>query len=118
MENKPIEIDVKELTKLYYSIGEVADMFNVSKSLVRYWETEFPTLKPHKNSKGDRRFTKQNIEQIKEIYHLVKEKGYTLDGAKQELKTSKKVGKEKDQLLSTLTALKTDLEKLRDILKD
>ena len=118
MENKPLEIDIKELTKLYYSIGEVADMFNVSKSLVRYWETEFPSLKPHKNSKGDRRFTKQNIEQIKEIYHLVKDKGYTLDGAKQELKASKKVGKEKDHLLSTLLALKTNLEKLRDSLPE
>lgn len=117
MENKPVDIDVKELTKLYYSIGEVAEMFNVSKSLVRYWETEFPSLKPHKNSKGDRRFTKQNIEQIKEIYHLVKEKGYTLEGAKQELKASKKISKEKENLLTTLNGIKSGLEKLKNSLE-
>jgi DNA-binding transcriptional MerR regulator len=58
----------KELTKLYYTIGEVAEMFDVSKSLIRYWESEFSVLKPHKNSKGDRRFTKQNIDQLELIW--------------------------------------------------
>ena len=58
--------------KLYYSIGEIADMFGVSKSLIRYWETEFTILKPHKNSKGDRRFTKENIDQLQLIFDLVK----------------------------------------------
>ena len=71
-----------DITKLYYSIGEISVMFNVSKSLIRFWEAEFDLLKPHKNSKGDRRFTKQNIEQFRTIYHLVKERGFTLDGAK------------------------------------
>ena len=65
-------VDVSKLTKLYYSIGEVADMFDVSTSLIRYWENEFDALRPHKNSKGDRRFTKDNIEQLNEIYHLLK----------------------------------------------
>ena len=79
----------KELTKLYYTIGEVAEMFDVSKSLIRYWESEFSVLKPHKNSKGDRRFTKQNIDQLELIYHLVKERGFTLEGAKKEIRGNK-----------------------------
>ena len=70
----------KEL-KRYYTIGEVADMFGISKSLIRYWEGEFDNLKPHKNSKGDRRFTPANIEQLRLIYDLVKVKGFTLEGA-------------------------------------
>ena len=60
--------------KRYYSIGEVAEMFDVSKSLIRFWESEFSLLRPHKNSKGDRRFTPQNIEQMRLIYQLVKER--------------------------------------------
>ena len=78
-----------EITKLYYSIGEIAEMFSVSKSLIRFWETEFDLLKPHKNSKGDRRFTQQNIDQFRTIYHLVKERGFTLEGAKREIKNNK-----------------------------
>ena len=80
--------------KRYYSIGEVAEQFDVSKSLIRFWETEFTHLRPYKNSKGDRRFTKQNIEQVREIFHLVKERGFTLNGAKRELKVLKKQQKE------------------------
>lgn len=78
----------KEIEKLYYSIGEVADMFGVSKSLIRFWETEFDILKPRKNSKGNRLFTNKDIENLKIIYHLVKEKGFTLDGARKKLKES------------------------------
>lgn len=76
----------KEIEKLYYSIGEVADMFGVSKSLIRFWETEFDILKPRKNTKGNRLFTKKDIDNLKVIYHLVKEKGFTLDGARKKLK--------------------------------
>lgn len=78
----------KEIEKLYYSIGEVAEMFHVSKSLLRFWETEFTVLRPRKNQKGTRLFTKKDIETLKTIYHLVKEKGYTLEGAKKKLKES------------------------------
>lgn len=78
--------DISQLTKRYYTIGEVADMFDVSKSLIRYWEVEFDFLKPYKNSKGDRRFTIQNIEQFAQIYQLVKERGFTLEGARRALK--------------------------------
>ena len=103
-----------ELTKLYYSIGEVADMFGVSKSLVRFWETEFDTLRPHKNSKGDRRFTKQNIQQLKVIYTLVKEKGYTLKGAKKELKENKHKALRRQETIDKLKEIKRFLLNLRE----
>ncbi len=102
-----------EITKLYYSIGEVADMFGVSKSLIRFWETEFDLLKPHKNSKGDRRFTQQNIDQVKMIYNLVKEKGFTLKGAKKEIKENKTNLKQRLKTLDTLKSLRTYLEDLK-----
>ena len=78
-----------EIEKLYYSIGEVAQMFGVSNSLIRFWETEFTILKPRKNAKGNRLFTKKDIENLKIIYHLVKEKGFTLEGARKRLKEAK-----------------------------
>ena len=106
-------VDTEKLTKLYYSIGEVADMFDVSASLIRYWESEFDYLKPQKNSKGDRRFTKQNVDQLNLIYHLVKEKGYTLDGAKRELKDIRKSQQQKNQLIKKLKAVRKGLEKLK-----
>ena len=80
---------MQNLDKLYYSIGEVAEMFEVSRSLLRYWENEFAFLTPRKNRKGDRLFTKENIQQIQIIYNLVKIRGFTLEGAKQELKKEK-----------------------------
>ena len=77
------------IEKVYYTIGEVADMFQLNTSHIRFWEKEFDVLKPHKNKKGNRLFTKDDIEQIKLIYHLVKERGLTLKGAKQKLKDNK-----------------------------
>ncbi len=82
-------IETQNLDKLYYTIGEVADMFEVSRSLLRYWENEFSFLTPRKNRKGDRLFTKENITQIQIIYSLVKVRGFTLEGAKQELRKEK-----------------------------
>lgn len=72
--------------KRYYKIGEVADAFGVNASLIRFWEKEFKVIKPKKNAKGNRLFTKEDIENFKLIYNLVKERGFTLDGAKQKLK--------------------------------
>ena len=106
-------VDVSKLTKLYYSIGEVADMFDVSTSLIRYWENEFDALRPHKNSKGDRRFTKDNIEQLNEIYHLVKERGFTLDGAKTELDRLEERKKSKNSLIKQLNEIKKGLKNIR-----
>lgn len=76
-----------QLTKLYYSIGEVAGMFDVNTSLIRFWEKEFSEIKLKKNKKGNRVFTPKDVLKIDVIYHLVKERGYTLDGAKKALKS-------------------------------
>ena len=102
------------LDKRYYTIGEVAEMFQVSKSLIRFWENEFDSLRPHKNSKGDRRFTPQNIRQFELIHELVKERGFTLDGAKQEIKRQQKFQKKKSQVLNSLQEIKSFLEQIRD----
>ena len=79
----------KEITKLYHSIGEVADMLSVNTSLIRFWEGEFDILKPKKNKKGNRLFTQKDLENLKLIYHLVKNRGFTLEGAKLKLKSNK-----------------------------
>ncbi len=99
--------------KRYYTIGEVADMFDVSKSLIRYWETEFDYLKPHKNSKGDRRFTPQNLEQLQLIYHLVKEREFTINGARLEIKRLHEIQKEKKAILAKLESLRGFLEEIK-----
>ena len=74
------------IEKIFYSIGEVADMFGVNTSQIRFWEKEFENLKPHKNKKGNRLFTREDIEQLKLIYHLIKERGMTIRGARQKIK--------------------------------
>ena len=82
-----IKFDIDKSPKIYYSIGELAKMLNVNTSLVRFWEKEFEILKPKKNNKGNRQFTKEDVKNCHLIYHLVKERGYTLNGAKDVLKT-------------------------------
>ncbi len=77
----------KEITKLYYSIGEVASMFGVNTSLIRFWEKEFDIIKPNKTKKGNRLFSAEDIENFKKIFILVKGEGYTLQGAKEKLKS-------------------------------
>jgi len=77
-----------ELTKLYYAIGEVADMFGVNTSLIRFWEKEFDIITPKKNKKGNRLFTPKDIQNFNKIYHLVKVQGFTLDGARKTLKNN------------------------------
>lgn len=79
----------KEIEKLYYTIGEVANMFNVNTSHIRFWSKEFDVIRPATNKKGNRMYTQPDIENFKKIYHLVKEKGFTLKGAKSELKDKK-----------------------------
>jgi DNA-binding transcriptional MerR regulator len=101
----------QELTKLYYSIGEVSEMFSVSSSLIRYWEAEFSILKPSKNSKGDRRFMVKDIRNLEKIYTLVKERGFTLDGAKKELKKKKSLVNSSDITIK-LKKIKNKMEKL------
>lgn len=110
-----MKIDLPE--KLYYSIGEVAKAFNVNTSLIRYWEQEFPIIKPKKNKKGNRYFTPEDIKNFKIIYHLVKEKGYTLDGARIALTTNSKIS-ETITLIDRLEFVKAELLKLKDSLSD
>lgn len=100
--------------KLYYSIGEVADMFNVSNSLVRYWESEFRQLKPQKNHRGDRKYTVKDIKTLEAIYNVVKEKGYTIDGAKKALNTELKKQKKSEQLIVKLVKVRKGLEKMKN----
>lgn len=107
-----------EIQKLYYSIGEVAEMFGVSNSLLRFWESEFDILKPKKNRKGDRRFTQKDIENLKIIYHLVKEKGFTLEGAKKEIKQNRERLQQRFQHIERLKELKAFLQVLKDELPD
>ncbi|HMQ06951.1 MAG TPA: MerR family transcriptional regulator [Saprospiraceae bacterium] len=102
-----------ELTKLYYSIGEVSEMFDVSPSLIRYWESEFTHLRPKKNRKGDRQFTKKDIENLRRIYILVKERGFTLEGAKRELKNPT-INRSKEDAKTRLIQLSKKLKNLRD----
>ncbi len=103
--------------KLYYSIGEVAKAFDVNTSLIRYWEQEFPIIKPKKNKKGNRYFTPSDIENLKIIYHLVKEKGYTLDGARVALTTNTKIS-ETITIIDRLEFIKAELLKLKNSLND
>lgn len=79
-----------DIDKLFYSIGEVAKKYKVNVSLIRFWEKEFDILKPKKNKKGNRMFTKKDMENLDIIFHLVKERGFTLEGAKKKLKENKK----------------------------
>lgn len=92
------EITEKDLKKLYYSIGEVAELFNVNTSLIRFWEKEFTIIQPKKNKKGNRLFTPKDIVNFNKIYHLVKTKGFTLDGAKKALKTFDKDSEEENKI--------------------
>ncbi len=107
-----MHIDLPE--KLYYSIGEVAEAFGVNTSLIRFWEKEFDVLKPKKNAKGNRRFTPQDIKNLELIYHLVKERGFTLDGAKIHLKQNKQKTLDQFEIIRKLKAVKAELLKIKE----
>ncbi len=100
--------------KRYYGIGEVAKAFGVNTSLIRFWEKEFDALKPKKNAKGNRKFTPEDIKNLQLIYHLVKERGFTLDGAKIHLKESKQKTLENFQIIEKLERIKAELTKIKE----
>jgi DNA-binding transcriptional MerR regulator len=104
----------KEIEKLYYSIGEVAEIFGVAPSLIRFWETEFDVIKPKKNRKGNRQFTKEDIDNVRTIYHLVKEKGFTLQGAKEMLRNDNQSVRDKMELMESLKNVRSFLVELRE----
>src|SRR3954469_22017148 len=107
----------KEIEKIYYSIGEVAEMFNVAPSLIRFWESEFELIQPKKNRKGNRQFTREDIDSVRTIYHLVKEKGFTLQGAKEMLKNDTQSVKNKMEMIESLRGVRKFLIELRDKLQ-
>ncbi len=104
----------KVIVKKYFSIGEVAEMLNVATSLIRFWENEFDIIKPKKNRKGNRQFTRNDIDNVKLIFHLVKEKGYTLQGAKDLLKNGNDTLKEKVEIIDSLKKVKNFLLEIRE----
>ena len=104
----------KPIEKLYYSIGEVAKTFDVNISLLRYWEKEFDILKPKKNKKGNRMFTKKDVENLHIIYHLVKERGFTLEGAKNKLKENKSDTIDNIEIVNRLKSIRNFLVELSD----
>jgi DNA-binding transcriptional MerR regulator len=99
--------------KIYYSIGEVAELFKVNASLIRFWEKEFEIIKPLKNKKGNRLFTKQDIDNFHIIYHLVKERGFTLQGAKDKLNANKTEVVDNHELVKSLQKVKEFLLEIK-----
>lgn len=105
----------KEL-KLYYSISEVARMFDVNESLLRFWEKEFPQLNPKKAGRGVRQYRKEDIDTVKLIYHLVKERGMTLPGARQRMKDNKEATLRNFEIVERLKNIREELVGMRDAL--
>ncbi len=104
---------VKDNAKVYYSIGEVAKMFKLNTSLIRFWEKEFDIIQPHKNKKGNRLFTQEDVDNFHLIFNLVKEQGYTLSGAKQQLKNHPESTKENFEIIKSLKNVKGFLQDLK-----
>ena len=105
--------------KLFYSMGEVAEMFDVNTSLIRHWESQFSILRPKRNKKGNRLFSPEDVENLKMIYHLVKERGMTLEGAKKALrKAPSESGVDRDaELMERLQRIRALLVEVREDLK-
>ena len=104
----------RDISKMYYTMGEVTTMFGVNHSLIRYYEKEFDVLQPKKNKKGNRYFTNEDIENLKVIFHLVRDKGYTIQGAKDHLKNNMTETKSQQSILTSLENLKKFLLEVRD----
>ncbi len=104
----------RDISKLYYTMGEVAAMFDVNASLIRFYEKEFEVLQPKKNKKGNRLFTPEDIENFKIIFHLIKDKGYTLQGAKDHLKQNLNDVKDSQRVINSLENLKKFLLEVKE----
>ena len=104
----------QEVKKIYFSIGDVAEMFNVNTSLIRFWEKEFDIIKPHKNQKGTRYFTQQDIDNFHLIFHLVKERGFTLQGAKDKLNENKTETIDHHEIVKSLEKIKSFLIEIKN----
>ena len=104
----------KKIEKLFYPIGEVAQMFNVSVSSIRYWEKEFNILKPKKNKKGNRMFTKKDVNNLRIIHHLTKERGFTLEGARKKLRENKSDTIDNIEIINHLKNIRKFLVEFRE----
>jgi DNA-binding transcriptional MerR regulator len=104
----------RDISKLYYTMGEVTQMFDVNASQIRFYEKEFDILQPKKNKKGNRLFTPEDVENLKIIFSLVKEKGFTLHGAKDYLKQNKSEIKENQKVIDSLERLKQFLLEVKE----
>lgn len=100
--------------KRYYKIGEIAKAFGVNASLIRFWETEFEVLKPKKNKKGNRLFTPEDVKNLQLIFFLVKEKGYTLEGAKNKLKEKPEKTSSNHEIILKLQSIKEELLNIKN----
>ena len=107
-----MHVDLKD--KQYYRIGEVAKAFGVNASLIRFWEGEFDIIKPKKNKKGNRLFRQDDIKNLQMIYHLVKEKGFTLEGAKKKLKEKPQQVQDNHAIIASLEKIKQELIKFKE----
>ncbi len=107
----------KIIEKVYYTIGEVAAMFDVNTSLIRYWENEFDIIKPKKNKKGNRLFTRQDIDHFHIIFHLVKEKGMTLKGAQKKMKDNKEDTVNNAEVILVLKKIRAQLMEVKELLE-
>lgn len=108
-----MQIDLSK-DKLYFSMGEIAEAFGVNASLIRFWDKEFDVLKPKKNAKGNRMFTQEDVRNLQLIYHLVKERGFTLEGAKTHLKEGQKKTLDKYDIISKLEGVKSALTNIKN----
>ena len=106
----------QKIEKLFYSIGEVAEMFGVNTSLIRYWEREFDIIKPQRNKKGNRLFTKNDVDNFYIIYHLVKERGLTLEGAKRKLHDNREDTINNFEVVKSLESIKETLLEVKEML--
>ncbi|WP_423149257.1 MerR family transcriptional regulator [Rubrolithibacter danxiaensis] len=104
----------RDINKLYYTMGEVTELFNVNASQIRFYEKEFDILQPKKNKKGNRLFSPEDVENLKIIFHLVKDKGFTLQGAKEYLKSNKSEVKENQKVIDSLERLKQFLLEVKE----
>lgn len=106
----------QKIEKLFYTIGEVAEMFEVNTSLIRYWEKEFDIIKPQRNKKGNRLFTKKDVENFYIIYHLVKERGLTLEGAKRKMHDNREDTINNFEVVKSLESIKEMLLEVKEMI--
>lgn len=103
----------KTIERVYWTIGEVAEQLQVSTSMLRYWEKEFGSLRPKRTGKGDRLYTKDDIAKVRDIQHLLKERGFTIQGARDQIRSKEQSGHASEEVVERLLAIRQRLVELR-----